>query len=90
LLTAVLVAGLFGGVGAAFALGQLRSSFATAARLEKMSGMPVIGSISEVVTEAQTALRRRRLTIYGAALGGLGIAYIGLIGVEFIQRGMAA
>ncbi|MGJ3649694.1 XrtA system polysaccharide chain length determinant [Sphingomonas sp. GlSt437] len=90
LLTGVLIAGLGAGVGAAFLMAQLRATFATATRLETVSGLPVIGSVTEVVTHAQTALRRRRLLLYAGGLGALGVAYIGLIGVEFIQRSMAA
>ena len=38
---AVLLAGIGGGVGAAFGLGQVRTSYATAAKLERASGLPV-------------------------------------------------
>ncbi|WP_213979953.1 XrtA system polysaccharide chain length determinant [Sphingomonas sp. dw_22] len=90
LLTAVLIAGLGAGVAAAFALGKLRSTFDTASRLEKASGLPVIGSIREVVTASQMTLRRQRLTLFAGGLGALGVAYLGLVGVEFVQRGMGA
>lgn len=90
ILTGVLIAGIGAGIGAAFAIGQLRVSFPTAGRLERVTGMPVIGSIGEVVTEAQTALRRRQLMFFGGGAAALGVAYLALIGVEFIQRGMAA
>jgi len=90
LLTAVLIAGALGGVGAAFLLGQLRTTFSTPARLETLSGLPVIGSIGEVVTEADAMLRRRFLMIFAGGTAGLVVAYLGLVGVEFIQRGMAA
>jgi polysaccharide chain length determinant protein (PEP-CTERM system associated) len=90
LLTAVLIAGLGAGVAAAFALGKLRSTFDTASRLEKASGLPVIGSIGEVVTAAQVAMRRQRLTLFAGGIGALGLAYLGLVGVEFVQRGMGA
>ena len=90
LLTGVLIVGLLGGVGAAFALSQLKTTFATATRLEKASGMPVIGSIGEVVTAGQVALRRQRLKLFFGAVGGLGVAYVALLGVEFLQRGLTA
>ncbi|MGL4314365.1 MAG: XrtA system polysaccharide chain length determinant [Sphingomonas sp.] len=90
LLTAVLFAALGGGVAAAFLMGQLRATFPTATRLEAVSGLPVIGSVTEVVTAAQTALRRRRLMLYAGGLGALGAAWVALIGVEFLQRSMAA
>ena len=90
LLTAVLIAGCGAGVAAAFALGQLRTTFPTAARLERVTGMPVIGSIGELVTSAQRSLRRKRLAYFAGGFGGLTMAYVALLGVEFLQRGLAA
>lgn len=90
LLTGVLIVGIGLGVGAAFALGQLRTTYPTASRLEKAAGLPVIGAIGEVVTAAQLALRRKRLRVFAGAAAGLAVAYVALIGVEFLQRGLAA
>jgi polysaccharide chain length determinant protein (PEP-CTERM system associated) len=90
LLTGVLIAGVAAGIGAAFALGQLRATFPTAARLEKASGMPVIGAIGEVVTWRQTEERRRKLKLFAGGAGALAAAYVLLLGVEFLERGMAA
>ncbi|WP_343227925.1 XrtA system polysaccharide chain length determinant [Stakelama flava] len=90
LLTGVLILGIGGGIGAAFALGKLRTTFPTAARLERASGMPVIGSIGEVVTHAQSALRRKRLKLFYGGAGALAFAYVALLGIEFVQRGMVA
>ena len=73
-------AGLGAGVAAAFALGKLTTTFPTAAKLEKASGMPVIGSIGEVVTAAQTAMRRRKLVLFAGGVAALCFAYVGLIG----------
>lgn len=89
-LTAVLIAGLGAGVAVAFVLSRLRTTFSTARELEKSSGMPVIGSIGEVLTDAQRALRRRRLMLFAGGVGALGVAYIGLVGLEFVQRGLMA
>ncbi|UZK66490.1 XrtA system polysaccharide chain length determinant [Sphingomonas sp. M1-B02] len=90
LLTAVLILGLGAGAAAAFALDKLTATFSTASRLEKASGMPVIGSIGEVVSAAQAELRRKKLTLFAGGLAALAIAYVGLVSVEFIQRGMGA
>ncbi|MFA6122917.1 XrtA system polysaccharide chain length determinant [Sphingomonas sp.] len=90
LLTGVLIVALGGGVAAAFVLGQLKTTFATAARLEKATGMPVLGSIGEMVTAVQVAARRRMLYYYGGGVGALGVAYVALLGVEMLQRGLAA
>ncbi|HET9509925.1 MAG TPA: GNVR domain-containing protein, partial [Sphingomonas sp.] len=89
-LTGVLILGLCGGIGAAWALSQLRTTFATASRLEKASGMVVLGSIGETVSAAQTALRRRRLRLFAGGAGALAAAWALLLGLEFFQRGMIA
>ena len=90
LLSGVLVAGLAAGIGAAFALGQLRQTFATTARLERATGMPVIGSVGEVVTRIQSEKRSRRMKMFAGGVAALGAAYVLLLGVEVLQRGMAA
>ena len=90
LLTAVLVVGLLGGVGAAFGLSRIRTSFETAGRLERATGMPVIGSIGEFLTDAQISLRRRRLQLFLGGGAALAAAYVALVGLEFFQRGMVA
>jgi polysaccharide chain length determinant protein (PEP-CTERM system associated) len=90
LLSGVLIAGLAAGIGAAFAMGQLRQTFAVAGRLERASGLPVIGSIGEVVTRAQSNLRARQFKLFLGGAAALAGAYVLLIGVEMLQRGMAA
>ena len=90
LLAAVLVAGLGAGVGAAFALARLTTTFSTASRLEKASGMSVIGSIGEVLTAADVALRRRNQRLFAGGLAALALAFVGMLGLEFVQRGMGA
>ncbi|WP_445192967.1 XrtA system polysaccharide chain length determinant [Sphingomonas sp. Tas61C01] len=90
LLTGVLVVGLCAGIGAAFAMGQLRATFTTATKLERATGMPVIGSIGEVVTRAQADHRARRLKHFAGGAGALAAAYVLLLAVEIVQRGMAA
>ena len=90
LLTGVLLAGLGAGIGGAFALGQLRQTFATVPRLERAAAMPVLGAIGEMVTRTQADLRARQLKLFAGGVGALGCAYALLLGVEFLQRGMAA
>ena len=89
LLLGVLVLGLAAGIGVAFALGQLKGSFPTAARLEKAIGLPVAGSISQTLTGAQQTMEKQRLKWFAGASGGLAAVCLLLIVVEFIQRGMA-
>ncbi|KQN36985.1 chain-length determining protein [Sphingomonas sp. Leaf407] len=90
LLLGVLIVGLGAGVAAAFALSRLRTSFATAGKLEKVSGMPVLGSIGEVVTDAVKTGRARRLKLFAGGAGALGVAFVFLLGLEFAQRGLVA
>jgi polysaccharide chain length determinant protein (PEP-CTERM system associated) len=90
LLALVLVAGIASGVGVAFAIGQIRTSFATAARLERASGLPVIGSISEVATPARQQERAQKSKYFAGGTIGLVGAFVLLVVVEFIQRGMVA
>jgi hypothetical protein len=52
--------------------------------------MPVIGSIGEMVTKAQIAARRRKLVYFGGGAGALAAAYVALLGVEMLQRGLVA
>lgn len=90
LLSGVLVAGLLAGVGAAFAMGQVQATFPTAQRLEKVSGMTVIGSVGEMLTRRQEDERRRRLKWFAGGAAALAVAYVGLLGLEMVQRGLAA
>ncbi len=90
LLAAILFVGLGAGAGVAFALGQLQSTFPTAAKLERTSGLPVIGSISQMLTSIQRAERARKLRMLYGAFGGLVGVFGLLMIVEFIQRGMTA
>ena len=90
LLTGVLIVGLGAGVGAAFGLGQLRGTYATTSKLERATGMPVIGSIGEVVTRVQASQRAKRFTLFLGGTAALAAAYVLLLGVEVLQRGMAA
>jgi len=90
LLTGVLIVGLGGGIAAAFALSKLTTTFSTARSLERASGMPVIGSIGEVVSTAEIALRRGRLRLFAGGVAGLGCAYLVLVSLEFVQRGLSA
>lgn len=89
LLIAVLILGVGAGVGTAFALGQVQTTYPTAARLEKAAGLPVIGAITETMTAAQHVIRRQRLKLFLAGTGGLAGVCLLLVAVEFVQRGMA-
>lgn len=89
LLLGILIVGIGGGVGAAFAMGQLQATFPTAARLEKAAGLPVIGAITETLTLAQHEVRKQRMKWFMGASAGLAGVCLLLVAVEFVQRGMA-
>ncbi|OWQ95254.1 XrtA system polysaccharide chain length determinant [Sphingopyxis witflariensis] len=89
-LTLVLLVGIGGGIGAAFGLSQVRTSYATAAKLERASGLPVIGSITEVVTPERHIDRRKKLVWLAGGSGALIGLYALLLAAEFIQRGLVA
>jgi len=90
LLAGVLILAIGGGLAAAYAMAQLKVTFATAGRLEKASGLPVIGSISERVSRADADLRKRKLKLFAGASAALVVAFVGLLGVEMLMRGLAA
>ncbi len=90
LLALVLFVGIGGGIGTAFAMGHVQTSYPTAAKLEKSSGLPVIGSVSQVVTNAQRAARGKKLRLFYGTSGALFGVFGMLMIVEFIQRGMVA
>ncbi|HEU0043593.1 XrtA system polysaccharide chain length determinant [Sphingomonas sp.] len=90
LLSGVLLLGIAAGVGAAFAMGQLRPTFATTLKLERAAAMPVLGAIGEMVTRVQADRRQRKLKLFAGGVGGLAAAYALLLGVELLQRGIAA
>ena len=90
LLIGVLLAGVAAGVGAAFAVGQLRSTFATTGKLERALDLPVLGAISTTMTDAARELRTKRMRIFYAGTAALGGLCVVLLAVEFFQRSNVA
>lgn len=90
LLVGVLIAAIGMGVGLAFVLAQLRTTYATVGRLERATGIPVMGAITETLGVEAIAKRRRMLGIFAGAGAGLFAMCFILVVVEFVQRGMAA
>ena len=89
-LTLVLLAALGAGVGAAFGRGALQTTYPNASRLEAASGLPVIGSITEVITASAREMRRKRFIQFAGGAGALLGVWVMLMLVEFIQRSMVA
>lgn len=90
LLLGVLFVGLGAGVGTAFALSQLRSTFATVNKLERVTGLPVLGAISYTTTETAKMLQARRNKQFAGGCAALGGLFVVLMAIEFIQRGSVA
>ena len=90
LLLGVLFVGVAGGCAGAFGLSRMRLVFATTARLERATGLPVLGAISQNLTDGARALRRKRLKYFYSATAALGGLFVILLATEFIQRGMVA
>ena len=89
-LSLMLIVGVAGGAGAAFAKSQVQPTFATQGRLEQVTGLPVLGSIGEIASDARQAIERQRLHWFAGAGGALAGAYALLMAVEFWQRSMVA
>ena len=90
LLTLVLLAAIAAGMAVAFGLAQIKSTYTTAEQLARASGLPVIGSITEVMNPAQRIKRMQKLKYFVAGCAGLVVAFLLLMTVEFVQRGMVA
>lgn len=90
LLFGVLIVGIAAGCGAAYGLSMLRGTFSTTGGLEAALGLPVLGAISETLTDKARALRMQRQRKFYAATAGLGGLFIILVAAEFIQRGTVA
>ncbi len=85
-LTLVLIVALGAGVAAAFVGGQLQTTFPTANRLVQVTGLKVMGTVSEVVSAFERSRRRKKLVLLGGTMAALGGAWVVLMLVEFWQR----
>ncbi len=87
LLFGVLILGIGAGVGAGFAVGQLRSTFATAGKLEDALDLAVLGTVSFTFTDARRLIEAKRFKQFLGGAAGLGCLFVVLLVVEFVQRG---
>jgi len=75
LLSLVTLGGLGAGVAVAFLLSQLRRTVAARRALRELTGLPLLGAVSRVETDATRRRKRKGLLTYLAALGSLIAAY---------------
>jgi hypothetical protein len=72
------------------AASQIRSSFATTAKLEAATGLPVLGAISQTITDTVRAVNRRRMKWFAGGSAALGGIFVILLAIELVQRSMVA
>ena len=77
--SAVLLAGILGGIALAFVLSQVRPTFADRRSLREATGLPIFGTVTMIWTEAQRARHKRNLTALAASYAGLLVSYGGVI-----------
>jgi len=90
LLLGVLIVGFGAGAAAAWALGQLKSSFATPQKLERAFDLPVIGAISLTISDAARAVEKKRLKQFAGACAGLVGMFVILVAIEIVSIGAIA
>lgn len=71
----VLLMALAGGCGLAFVLSQIRPTFDNERRLREVAGLPVLGAVVTVWTDAQKLRRKRELIALLSCIAGLLLAY---------------
>jgi polysaccharide chain length determinant protein (PEP-CTERM system associated) len=89
-LSLALIAAIGAGVAAAFLRGQLQTTFPTQSRLAAATGLPVLGSVGEVLARPEKMRRRQRLAWLVGGSGALAASYAALMAYEFWQRGNLA
>ncbi len=89
-LSLILFVALGAGGAVAFVAGQLQTTFPTQSRLAEVSGLPVFGTLTEVVTAPERERRRQKLKWFAGAGAALAGSWMLLMLVEFWQRSMVA
>ncbi len=76
LVLASMAAGIVAGSGAAFVLNQFHSTFSSEQRLRDVFNLPVLGSVSAILSKQDESIRRRSLIASSVMFGGLFVAGI--------------
>jgi polysaccharide chain length determinant protein (PEP-CTERM system associated) len=85
LLSLVTLGGLAAGIAVAFLLSQMRRTVTDRRVLRELTGLPLLGAVSRVETDASRRRKRKGLLTYLAALGGLIAAYGGVMVVQLVM-----
>ena len=83
--TGVLVFGIAVGLALALVVVFIRPSFVEAKHLREITGLPILGSVSEVVNETQAKNNRYRLIKFAAVNMLLLIGYVGVMAVDVLS-----
>jgi len=87
LLPGVLVLSLAAGIFFAFAASQMRPTFSNAEMLRQLTGLPLLGVVTMLTTDADRRRERMSLMRFVAASGGLvGLFVAGLIAMTLMSR----
>lgn len=87
LMPAVLVVSLGLGAFFAFAASQMRPTFSSAEDLRQQTGLPLLGVVTMLITEADRRRERTSLFRFAAASGGLvGLFAAGLVTMSLMSR----
>lgn len=86
LIFGVLFAGLGAGVFIAFAMSHMKSTYASPMKLERATGLPVLGAVSQMLTPNEARERKRWLKYYYGAAASLVGVFALLMVIELAQR----
>jgi polysaccharide chain length determinant protein (PEP-CTERM system associated) len=87
LVAGALLAALASGLGLTFVASQVRPTFSSAEELRQLTGLPLLGVVSRLVTEGDLQRERTSLYRFVAASGGLvGLFVAGLIALTLMSR----
>ncbi|MFZ5609469.1 MAG: XrtA system polysaccharide chain length determinant [Pseudomonadota bacterium] len=75
LLTLVLVLGLAAGGGTAFLLSQLRTTYFSARSLREAFALPVLGTVSAILSDQQRGRRRLEVALFCVGIAAVFISY---------------
>ncbi len=86
MLSVVLLLGLAAALLVTFVASRLHTTYISVSRLQAAFDVPVLGSVSDIVTEQQRAQSRMWLIGFAMLTGGLAAIYAALLVIELIQR----